>query len=179
MKKIGFFGGSFNPPTNIHIEIANRLIKEKKLDEVIFIPVNDYYNKDSLINANHRYNMLKLAIKNYKNLKVDDIEIKTNKNLYAIDAFKILENSQIAKQTNKRNMFLIMGSDNYEKMPTWKDYTKIKYKYNYIIINRDRNDISSTQIRNMLNKRDLKVKKYLHKEVYDYIIKNKLYIDKS
>ena len=29
MEKIGFFGGCFNPPNNLHIEIANNLIREK------------------------------------------------------------------------------------------------------------------------------------------------------
>ena len=61
MKKIGFFGGCFNPPTNMHIKIANDLIKEGKLDKVIFIPMNDFYKKEELIEAKHRFNMLKLA----------------------------------------------------------------------------------------------------------------------
>ena len=68
MKKVGFFGGCFNPPTNIHMELANKLIKEGKLDKVIFVPVNDYYNKENLEKAKHRYNMLKLATKNYKDI---------------------------------------------------------------------------------------------------------------
>ena len=76
MEKIGFFGGCFNPPTNIHIELANNLVKTKKLDKVIFVPVNDSYIKNVLISAEHRLNMIKLAIKNNNNLEVDDIEIK-------------------------------------------------------------------------------------------------------
>ena len=46
MKKIGFFGGCFNPPTNMHIKIANNLIKEGKLDKVVFVPMNDFYKKE-------------------------------------------------------------------------------------------------------------------------------------
>ena len=74
MSKIGFFGGCFNPPNNLHINIANNLINSKKLDKVIFVPVNDFYKKDSLIDAKYRYEMLKLAVKDYSNLDVDDIE---------------------------------------------------------------------------------------------------------
>ena len=73
------------------------------------------------------------------------------------------------------DIFFIMGSDNYEKMPTWKDYNKIKDKYNYIIIKRDESEISSTQIREMIRNNDKRVKEYLPEEVYNYIIKNKLY----
>lgn len=175
MNKIGFFGGCFNPPTNMHINIANNLIKEGKLDKVIFIPMNDFYKKEGLIEAKHRYNMLKLAIKDYPNLEVDDIEIKENRPLYAIDAFGLIGDSPYATKCRKRDIFMIMGSDNYSKMPSWKDYDKIKGMYNYIIIDRNKNEISSTQIREMIKNNDDEVIRYLPKEVYNYIIENGLY----
>ena len=172
MNKIGFFGGCFNPPTNIHIKIANNLIEQGKLDKIVFVPVNDYYKKENLVEANHRYNMLKLATKNYDNLEVDDIEIKENRQLFAVDAFEVICNSIFAKNSQ---VFLIMGSDNYKKMPTWKEYEKIKDKYNYIIIERDKNEISSTEIRDMIKNNDKKVLEFLSKEVYEYIVENDLY----
>lgn len=47
-KKIGFFGGCFNPPSNVHIDLAKKVIKENNLDEVIFVPVGDFYEKKGL-----------------------------------------------------------------------------------------------------------------------------------
>ena len=41
MSRIGFYGGSFNPPTKAHIELAKKVIKECNLDKVIFVPVGD------------------------------------------------------------------------------------------------------------------------------------------
>ena len=175
MIKIGFFGGCFNPITNIHINIANNLIKEGKLDKVIFVPVNDFYKKQNLILAKHRLNMLKLATKDYPNLEVDDIEIKQNRHLFAVDAFEIIGDSPHATKCRKRDIFMIMGSDNFNKMPTWKEYEEIKDKYNYIVISRDENEISSTQIRDMIKNNDEKVLEYISKEVYNYIIENELY----
>ena len=175
MSKIGFFGGCFNPVTNIHIKIANKLIEDKKIDKVIFVPMNDFFKKNDLIEAMHRYNMLKLATKDFQKLDVDDIEIKENRKLCAVDAFEIIEESHFAEKCCKRDLFMIMGSDNYEKMPTWKDYNKIKDKYNYIVIERDKSEISSTQIREMIRSNDKRVKEYLPKEVYQYIIENELY----
>ena len=159
MEKIGFFGGCFNPPTNIHIKLANNLIKTKKLDKVIFIPVNDTYEKNELISANHRLNMLKLAIKDYSNLEVDDIEIKENKKLFAVDAFKLIKEKY---------------SKNCEIMSKWKEYNKIKNQ-KFIVINRNKNQISSTKIREMIANNNSEVQKYLSKEVYKYIEQNKLY----
>lgn len=171
MQKIGFFGGCFNPPTNIHIRIANNLIKQGKVDKVVFIPVNDYYIKNDLVSAKHRYNMLKLAIKDNNKIEVDDIELKENKDLYAVDAFEIITK----KYKNSGNLFLVMGSDNFNKMPTWKEYENIKDKYKYIIVERDKKEISATQIREMIKNNDKNVMKYLSEEVYNYIIENGLY----
>lgn len=172
MQKIGFFGGCFNPPTNIHIDIANKLIKDKILDKVIFVPMNDFYNKQSLIEAKHRYNMLKLATINYKNLDVDDFEIIENKKMYAIDAFEIITN----KYKDSCKLFFIMGSDNYENMHNWKAYEKIKKNYKYIVIERNWETVNSTMVRNLLKQNDTEVEKYLNKKVYEYIKLNKLYI---
>lgn len=175
MKRIGFFGGCFNPPTNMHINIANNLIKEGNLDKVVFVPMNDFYKKEGLIEAKHRYNMLKFAIKYYNNLEVDDIEIKENRMLFATDAFEIIKKSFYLKHNEETEMFFIMGSDNFDKMPNWKNYNKIKNQYKYIIIDRNEKEISSTQIRDMIKNNDKRVMEYLPKEVYEYIVENNLY----
>ena len=171
MLRIGFFGGCFNPPTNIHINIANNLIKQGKLDKIVFVPVNDHYKKQDLAQSKHRLNMLKLAVKGHSGLEVNDIEIKENRQLFAVDVFEIICNSFY----KEKQIFFLMGSDNYNKMPTWKEYEKIKDKYNYIVIDRDENQLSSTQIREMIRNDNKKVMEYLPEEVYNYIIENKLY----
>ncbi len=61
--RIGFFGGCFNPPTNAHINLAKKALKECNLDKVIFVPVGDFYDKKELELAKHRYNMLEIACK--------------------------------------------------------------------------------------------------------------------
>ena len=114
--------------------------------------------------------MLKLAIKDYSNLEVDDIEIKENKKLFAVDAFKLIKE----KYSKNCEIFFIMGSDNFEKMSKWKEYNKIKNQ-KFIVINRNKNQISSTKIREMIANNNSEVQKYLSKEVYKYIEQNKLY----
>lgn len=88
---------------------------------------------------------------------------------------KLLVDGPYLAKCCKEEIFLIMGSDNYKKMPKWKDYDKIKDKYNYIVVERDENEISSTQIRQMIKNKDRRVIEYLSKEVYEYIIENELY----
>lgn len=170
VKKIGFFGGCFNPPSNVHIELAKKVQKEHKLDSVIFVLVGDFYEKAGLAKAKDRYNMLKIAIKGEKDLDIDDIELHINKKIYAVDIFKL-----IAEKYCNDDIYYIMGSDNFDKMPKWKDYDDIKDKYKYIVIEREDSEISSTKVRDMIRKSDSRVLEILDKEVYEYIRKYKLY----
>lgn len=169
MQKIGFFGGCFNPPTNTHINLANNLIKEGKLDKVIFVPVGDYYQKQDLVPAIHRYNMLKIACKDFENLDVEDIASMHQKKLFATDTFKLIHE----KYNKDVEIYFIMGSDNFKKMPTWKNYEEIKDRYKYLVLDRTQ-DISSTEIRNKLQKGE-DVSNYISPEVLEYIEENKLY----
>ena len=62
-KRIGFFGGCFNPVTIAHINLIKETIEKCELDKVYFVPMGDFYLKPELIPAKYRYEMLKLRIK--------------------------------------------------------------------------------------------------------------------
>lgn len=186
--KIGFFGGSFNPPSYVHINLAKELIYKQLVEKVIFVPVGDYYKKEELINSKHRINMLKLAIEEETNFAVDTIATESNIQLYASDVFKLIK----VKYKND-DIFFIMGSDNYRKMPTWKNYKELISKYNIIVIERERKqirktnnkkifqvipenlqEIDSSKIRKMI-KNNENAGKFLNKKVLTYIKENTLY----
>ena len=56
MEKVGFFGGSFNPPTNAHLEIAKTALEEMELDKVYFVPMGNTYKKPGLIDERLSFN---------------------------------------------------------------------------------------------------------------------------
>ncbi len=187
--KIGLFGGSFNPPSNIHINLAKEVIRKFNLEKVLFVPVGDYYNKASLVPAKHRYNMLKLATRGETNLEIENTTLNTKDKLYAIDTFKILK-----QKYKSDNLFFIMGSDNFRKMPEWKDFEELINNYNIIVIERERKSVrnqnrknilefipenlykmNSTRIREMIKNNEF-VEDLLDEDVYKYIKENKLYI---
>ena len=132
-QKIGFFGGAFNPPSNVHINIAKDLINNNVLDKVIFVPVGDYYAKDDLVAAKHRFNTLKLFCTEDEKLIVEDILVNSNKKLYASDAFEIISQRYRNIETE---IYFIMGSDNFNKISTWKNYEEFIKKYRFIVIER-------------------------------------------
>lgn len=196
--KIGFFGGSFNPPTNAHIRLSKKAIKVCDLDKIVFVPMGDFYEKSSLAKAKDRYNMLEIACKDIKNMEVSDIEINVQNKLYAIDAFRLIENTY----PNDEKYF-IMGADNFINILNWKDSKRLIDKYNYIVFEREKIDlssyikenkeiqenkskimiiqneeyknISSSKVRKLLNGNIEPIQEFIPKGVLEYIIKNKIY----
>lgn len=132
MKKYGFFGGSFNPVTKAHVELAQETLEKYNLDKVIFVPVGNNYNKKGLVSEQHRYNMLKIAICKYDNLEVSNIELNQTKNLTTLEAFNLIEENY-----PNVDKYYIMGIDNMHKMILSKDVDTLVKDYKYIIIERD------------------------------------------
>lgn len=198
MKKLGFFGGSFNPPTHAHINIAKMSIEKFNLDAVYFVPVGNLYNKPSLIDENNRYKMLELICDD--KIKVESIELGRKEPLNTLQAFELIEQ----KYKNTENYY-IMGADNFEKLPTWKNAKELIENYKYIIFERNgsnskslidtqellkqnRNNfnflnveqysnVSSGIIRELIqNENYEECEKYTRPEIVQYIKENKLYM---
>lgn len=185
MERYGFFGGSFNPPTKAHIELALEIVNKFKLDRLIFVPVSNKYPKEGLIEEKHRYNMLMIATKKYKQLEVSTLELNIDKNLTMQEVFDLINRQYLNKE-----IYYIMGADNVNKI---KDNL---LNYNYIIIeregyeiekthknanfkimtNKEYSNISSTNIRqNIRENKTNNIKENIDKEVLKYILENKLY----
>tara|TARA_B100000941_G_scaffold230587_1_gene173018 strand:+ start:282 stop:863 length:582 start_codon:yes stop_codon:yes gene_type:complete len=193
MEKIGLFFGSFNPVHKGHINIAKYVLNEQKLNKVLFIlsPLNPFKieSKNILLDVNHRYEILKLATKKYKNMIPSDIEFGMKKPNYTFDTIAKLENIY-----PKKNFYLIMGSDNFKYFNKWKNYEKILEKYKLLVYPRsgEKNsflikynsvtllrgsffNISSDKIRRKIKSRD-SLEKYISKDTIAYIKNNNLYI---
>lgn len=140
--KIGIFGGSFNPPHNMHKNIALKLINNGYLDKVIFVPTGDKYNKDGLLNQKDRYNMVKLMIEGCDNLEVSDYEF--NKLTYTYETLDYFKN--IYKDDD---IYFICGSDNLKQITLWRKYDYILRNYKIIVIRRNNDDIDKI-INNLL-----------------------------
>lgn len=192
--KIGIFGGSFNPPHNMHLNIVETLINEKYLDKVIIVPTGLHYSyKSNLISNEHRYNMLKLLTKHNKKIEIStyefqDTEIHTYDTLeYYKDNYKKdtiyficgLDNlSYIDKwykgnELLKNNKFLVVGRNTNNQEEILNNLKE--YKDNITITNITLNNISSSEIRKNINKKNFIIEKYISNEVYNYIRENNLY----
>jgi len=193
-KKIGLFGGSFDPIHNGHLMIAARAQKLLFIDRVIFIPAAIPPHKQhlTLTNKNHRLQMAKLAIENYPDFEVSDIEIQRSGISYTIDTLLFFR-----KHFNLTSdqIYFIIGADSLIDFHKWRNPEKIIENCNIVVYDRagiDINsiggdlkkkvsflnapliDISSTTIRNKIMSGKA-LNKLLPEKVADYISKNNLY----
>ena len=109
-RQIGLFFGSFNPIHNGHLMLANYIVEYTDLDSIWFVvsPQNPFKDKDSLLDDNHRLEMLKMAIQNDERFEVCDIEFDMPKPSYTIDTLNRL--SELHPDTE---FYLICGCRRY------------------------------------------------------------------
>ena len=128
--KIGLFFGSFDPIHIGHLIIANYMANHTDLDKVWLMvsPQNPLKDKNQLIQVYDRLEMAKLAIENCENIAVKDDELKLPKPSYTVDTLIYLQEKYPTTQ-----FVLIMGEDNLQSLPKWKNYEFILKNYEIFV----------------------------------------------
>ncbi len=90
---IAVFGGSFNPPTIAHIDLAKQVLNNiENVEKIIFVPVSTKYNKIGLAPDKDRLNLLQKICNEEKNIEVSSIELDSNRQLYTIETLTEIKN---------------------------------------------------------------------------------------
>lgn len=196
--RIVIFGGTFNPPTRAHLDIATEALYYLDAEKVLFVPVSDLYKKDDVEISYHRVNMLNLAIGNFRRLEIDFTEVDAVKLTYTYETVE-----KIKSQYQDKELFLLIGADNLEDFKNWKNQRSIMENCSLLVVNRNNSsideiiesneiltefkdkiieapieeiEISSTEVRNRIASGELEgLENLVDKEVIEYIIENKLY----
>lgn len=131
---IGIFGGSFNPIHIGHLIVAEEVFQQRALSKVVFIPTGISPHKESrdLIDAAHRYHMVKEAIRDNEHFEISDLEIKRTGKSYTIDTIKALKELY----GEKCRLYVIIGSDMVQEISTWKDIHILFTLCRFIVVNR-------------------------------------------
>ncbi len=190
VKRLGLFGGTFDPPHIGHIIVAEWLSQALGTDKTLFIPAykHPFDSKSDITPESHRLEMLKRAISGFPRFELYDYEITQKNTSYTIDTV-----DHVSKEFPGSKLYLFVGEDNLESFDKWKDpadlldlctlavFTRGGKKQSswsrhkqVIKLESPRIDVSSTMIRERVEK-GLAFRSLVPFEVYKYIVEHNLY----
>ena len=180
--KIALLGGSFDPVHYGHLQMAKEAMQVLKVDEVWFIPAKKTPLKDRILTSDtDRLAMLKIALADFPQFKVNPIEMQREGISYTIDTLEALH-----RQYPSYTFYWLIGNDQLEQFDLWKDPDRLVQLAYFVCFDRDGKlaqtkypiqqfhmepmPVSSSEIRkgNKLN--------YLDEEVLRYVYQHRLYV---
>lgn len=185
-KRVGLFGGVFDPVHNGHLFLAGYLAGKLRLDKVMFVPTANPPHKHRMRSDKVRLEMLRLACRGNTKFAINCFEI-VKKKCYTVDTIEWMVANNRGTQ-----FFYLMGSDNVETFKTWKRWRDIQDMATVIAVTRPGYiqykpedlrisvlkapcpDISSTNIRKLIGG-GYSARYLVPERVWKYIRKNNTY----
>lgn len=115
--RIGFFGGSFDPPHQGHLEVARTARVRARLDHVVFVPAQQSPHKPAGTSASgaHRLAMVRAAVAEDPGFLVSELELERPGPSYTIDTLL-----RVCRELPERSsLVLVLGSDSLRAFPRW------------------------------------------------------------
>ena len=169
--------------------MAYAALEQCGLDKVIFVPayISPHKRKEQLKTAKHRYRMVRLAVRGYKNLQISDTEVQAEQTSYTIRTVRRF----CQNYPKSTKFYFLIGADSLKSLHTWKNIDELKKMVSFVCVNRGGYrlpkskikartitmpglDISSTNIRQRIKRRQ-EVHFLIPKPVDQYIRKHRLY----
>lgn len=198
--KVGFYGGSFDPIHNGHLNLLISLREYYELDEIWICPAFiSPLKRNSFASPQHRLEMVRLATEELPYVKILDIEINRKEVSFTFDTLTLVSNA-IFKNSPSAQIYLLLGEDNLSNLQNWKNIDLILAKFPLLIATRLREsrpissyplnlqaaihkgltelpilDINSTNLRTRLIK-SLYCAHLIPGKVLDYIKNHRLYL---
>lgn len=195
---VAILGGAFDPIHNGHIQLAQHVLNNSGVvDEVWLMPPDAHMYGKKMASPEDRLEMCRLAAERDRRIRVFDYEIK---NKLAGETYFFFKKLLTEKDLNEKYEFsMIIGLDNANSFDKWVNYKYLEKMVRFIVVPRkgverdpkvdwylrpphvfmkeetDIMEISSTQVRKMLQENDPNITKYLDPKVVDYIKEKGLY----
>ena len=145
---MGVFGGTFDPPQVGHVRAAVTAQKKASLDRVLWVVARDPWQKSGVVvaPAEDRFAMVSACVAALDGHEASRLELSRPGPSYTIDTLE-----QVREQHPGAEIHLIIGADVAETLDTWHRSEDLADLCKLIIVDRDPEDVSSSEVRRRLN----------------------------
>lgn len=120
-RRIGMFGGAFDPPHVAHVALAQAAVGQLALDELRIFPTGQAWHKSrALTGGGHRLAMARLAFGEVPRTVVDSREVNRTGPTYTVDTLRELQAENPAAE-----LVLVIGADQAEALHSWREAGEI------------------------------------------------------
>jgi nicotinate-nucleotide adenylyltransferase len=116
MRRVGLFGGTFDPPHLGHLAIAEWAREHLRLDRVIFMPAGTppHKRRRDLSSAAARVAMSRLAVRGNRSFTVSTLEVNRRGPSFTVDTLLTLKSRYPGAR-----LYLLIGEDSLNDFRTW------------------------------------------------------------
>ena len=134
-RRIGLFGGSFDPVHLAHLALARQARDELHLDELRWVPAGNPWQKTrQLTPAAQREAMLRLAIADEPRFVIERCELQRAGPSYTLDTVRALQAEWPAALPAE--WFLVIGADQYRNLHTWHGFEQLLQRVSLAVAER-------------------------------------------
>ena len=159
-KRIGIYGGTFDPVHLGHIEVARRVSQLFEIDEIVFVPALHAPHKlaRGVTSAFHRYAMLALATRHESKQVISTFELELGERRYTVETLAHFQ----AELKHSRELFFIMGADSWSEIATWRDWERLLSLTNHVVVTRPGFEVRTDHVPEHVRKRIVDVRGISH-----------------
>lgn len=129
--RIGVMGGTFDPIHNGHLVAASEVAHSFGLDEVIFVPTGQPWQKQNVSPSEHRYLMTVIATASNPNFTVSRVDIDRDGPTYTIDTLRDLK-----RERPDAELFFITGADAIAQILSWREHDELWNLAHFVAVSR-------------------------------------------
>jgi nicotinate-nucleotide adenylyltransferase len=133
LKKVGIYGGSFDPIHHGHLILAREAREALKLEKIIFVPaaVSPFKTRAAAASGDMRLKMLHAAIEGEEGFAIDDCELRRPPPSWTIDT--VLE---IRKREADSEIYLLIGEDTVATLDRWRRFDELNKLVRFVVLDR-------------------------------------------
>lgn len=136
--RVGVMGGTFDPIHNGHLVAASEVAASFDLDEVVFVPTGQPWQKSGVTPSEHRYLMTVIATASNPGFTVSRVDVDRSGPTYTIDTLRDLQ-----RQRPGADLFFITGADAVAQILSWRDHDELWELAHFVAVSRPGHPLSA------------------------------------